>query len=101
MAPRSELQALLKAIPGVAGVYFQKPASMTMEYPAIVYKLDDMDVRHADNDPYLIAFRYLVTVIDQDPDSPVRGEVAKLRMCTFDRHYTADQLNHYVFNLYF
>ena len=45
--------------------------------------------------------KYLVTVIDKNPDSSFIDIVAKLPTCRFVRHYKSDNLNHYVFTLYF
>lgn len=58
-------------------------------------------VLHADNIKYLNTRGWLVTVIDEDPDSQIAKEVEKLPYCTFDRPYTADGLNHFVYRLYF
>lgn len=72
-----------------------------MQYPAIVYKRDRMDTEFANNKPYKHKKRYQVTVIDRKPDSTIHEKVAELPMCTYDRFYTADNLNHDVFNLFF
>jgi hypothetical protein len=72
-----------------------------MEYPCIVYFQDNADTQFADNNPYRYTKRYQVTVIDEDPDSPIPDLVAKLPMCTFDRWYAAENLNHNVFNIFF
>jgi len=45
--------------------------------------------------------RYQVTVIDADPDSIIPEKIEALPMCTFDRQFTADNLYHDVFSLYF
>lgn len=82
-------------------VYFQKPPNVGMQYPCILYKRDDVDEKFADNEPYRRTKRYQVTVIDPDPDSLIPDVVAKLPLCSFDRFYTADNLNHDVFNLFF
>lgn len=101
MAPRSSLQTLLEALLGTEHVYFQSPGSPGMEYPAIVYKRDRIDIKHADNKPYKHANRYQVTVIDRNPDSDIPDKVATLPTCSFDRSFAADGLNHTAFNLYF
>jgi len=82
-------------------VYFQPPDSMTMVYPAIRYYQDDEDALFASNRPYRRQKRYQVTVIDRKPDSDIPEKVADLPLCSFDRIYVADNLNHTVFNLYF
>lgn len=101
MAPRLSLQALLTALLGSSNVYFQPPPSLAMNYPCIVYKRDDVNTEFADNKPYKHKKRYQVTVIDRDPDSVIPDKVAALPMCVFDRFFTADNLNHDVYNLYF
>ena len=101
MGQRLELQALLTDILGSDHVYFQPPPSVKMVYPCIVYRRDYVDVKHADGLPYSRKKRYQVTVIDRDPDSVIPDKIAELPSCTFDRFYTADNLNHDVFKLFF
>jgi len=85
----------------VENVYFQPPANVQMVYPCIVYKRDSADTKFADNRPYSYIQRYMVTVIDRNPDSDIPGMVAKQPLCLFNRNYVADGLHHDVFNLYF
>lgn len=99
MGTRLELQALFKTL--VDNVYFQAPPSTLMKYPCIRYERDFILVDHADNKPYKQGNRYLVTVIDKDPDSEIPDQVAALPLCVYDRFYTADNLNHHVFKLFF
>lgn len=101
MAPRLELQALLEDLLGSRNVYFQPPASVKMQYPCIIYKRDFVAITHADNRPYKHKKRYQVTVVDRDPDSGIPEKVEKLPTCSFDRSYTAENLHHDVYNLYF
>jgi hypothetical protein len=101
MANRLDLQALLEDLLGSQNVYYQPPESVKMNYPAIVYALKDIENTFADNGVYLSNHKYLVTVIDKNPDSSFIDIVAKLPTCQFVRHYKSDNLNHYVFTLYF
>ena len=102
MASRLELHTTLVNIIGAANrVYFQPPSNLSMLYPCIVYKRDSAFVRHADNSPYLRKKRYMVTVIDKDPDSLIPDKVASLPLTAFSRHFTADNLNHDVYNVYY
>lgn len=101
MAPRQQLQTLLKAIPGVKNVYFQPPSDAKIEYPCIIYKRDNARTEFADNSPYKHKTRYQVTVVDRNPDSAIPEKVAALPMCTFNRFFAADNLNHDVYNLFF
>ena len=86
---------------GKKHVYFQIPASFVMKYPCIVYERYSGKTLFADNDPYGHRKSYTVTVIDKNPDSKLPDEMAKLRTCVFNRHFTTNNLHHYVFNLYF
>jgi len=101
MAPRLELQSLFETLIGSRNVYFQPPPSRKIQYPCIVYSLTDELVDHANNTPYKKERRYNVTVIDTNPDSAIPGKVSDLPKCAFDRHYTADNLNHYSYKLFF
>jgi len=99
---REELDAILAGFVGRAnGAYFQPPPNITMEYPCIVYSWDDEDTLHANNKPYRKVRGYTVTVIDRDPDSPIPDKVSNLPLCSFDRSFKADNLNHSVYTLFF
>ncbi len=101
MANRLELQALLEELLGSRNVYYQPPESISMNYPAIVYSLNDIENRFANNGVYDQALSYQLTLIDEDPDTEIKGIISRLPMCTFDRHFRSDNLNHYVFTIYF
>lgn len=96
---RLDLSSELHSIVG-ANVYFQPSENTEMHYPCIVYELSDIHTRRADNQLYIDTEQYKITVIDEDPDSALPGEIIKLPMCRFNRFYTADNLNHWVFILY-
>lgn len=101
MARRLELQALLVDILGSNNVYFQPPPSVKMQYPCIVYNRDYEQANFADDKPYKHRKRYQVTIIDRNPDSEIPAKVAALPLCSFDRAFTADNLNHDVYRLFF
>ena len=98
--PRLDLHALLKTL-GAQKVYFQPPNGLQMVYPCITYERDDVDTRYANNFPYTTDIRYMITVIDRDPDSAIVKQVALLPMSSFNRSFQADDLNHDVYTLYF
>lgn len=100
MGTRLEFQTLLEGIGDIA-VYFQPPPEIQMTYPAIVYNRDNLANSFADNIPYSGTYRYQVTLIDPDPDSPLLDELKKLPMMRFVRHFTSANLNHDIFNVYF
>lgn len=99
MAPRQQLHDLLLTF--VPNVYFQPPTNILLEYPCIIYHRDFADTKFADNHPYDHVKRYMVMVIDRDPDSEIPDKVASLPMSLFNRFYTADNLNHDVYNVFF
>ena len=99
MAPRLQLHQLLETF--AENVYFQPPLNIQLKYPCIIYKRSYEQVEFADDKPYSRTKRYLVTVIDRDPDSEIPDKVADLPMTLFNRFFTADNLNHDVFYVYF
>lgn len=111
MERRLELHAILCKILGCpecddpelgnCRAYFQPSPNTEMEYDCIVYERSKIDADYADNLPYLLHDRYQLTLIYEDPDSDLLHEIARLPMCSHERHFTADNLNHDVFNLYF
>ena len=101
MGLRHELQDILVDILQTDQVYFQPPPNVQMEYPCIVYRRDYQLTQFADDNPYTRKKRYLVTVIDRDPDSLIPDKIAELPLCVYDRFYTAENLNHDVFKLFF
>lgn len=82
-------------------VHFQPPPTVQLSYPAIIYHKSKPHTLHADNILYRNKDCYTVMVIDPDPDSELPGKVARLPYASFDRSYTADQLNHDVYSVYF
>lgn len=101
MSNRVELQAKLERILGSRNVYYQPPESVKINYPAIVYSRDDIDTRYADDKAYTYTKRYEIIVIDRKPDNEVIDRILELPLCSFDRHYTSDNLHHDVLTLYY
>lgn len=99
MNRRLELHEFLCEVLGTRQVYFQPPESIKMKYPAIVYSLSDIPTEFANNNPYIQSQAYEVIVIDSNPDSTIVKKISQLPKCRFNRHYTSDNLNHYVFTL--
>lgn len=101
MASRLELHEELCKILGSRNVYFQPPATVSMKYPAIVYRKYSIDNVAADNIHYLQHHGYELTIIDKDPDSKVEEAVSKLPRCRFNRSFASDGLNHFIYILYY
>jgi hypothetical protein len=101
---RLELQLLLEILLGRESVYFQEPNNVRMAqlgYPAIVYAIDNEETKYADNRWYTRDTRYTVTIIDRNPDSDIPKKIADLPLCSFNRFFVAENLNHFVYSLYF
>jgi len=102
MSSRLNLHKELVDILGSSNVYFQPPESIKLVYPCIIYERNGGETIFSGDMPYLYKKRYSVTIITKDPDSDL---VDKMYMafpeCTFDRHFTLDNLNHDVFQLFY
>lgn len=99
MGDRLNLDGIFEELLGSNEVYFQPPASVKMQYPAIVYRRYNINNEHADDGVYKQSLEYEVIVIDRDPDSEIVMKVSRLPRCRHERHYTADGLNHDAFKL--
>lgn len=97
---RERLQATLESILGNRNVYFQPPASISLSYPCIVYSYDGDNERHADDGTYLRHDRYSLTLITKNafPDE-IMKKIDSMPYVRFDRHYEADNLHHFSYNL--
>lgn len=100
MRSRLELHQFLCDILGSNQVYFQPPATIQMNYPAIVYSLNGHSKRVADNRVFFSTKGYGITVIDKDPESEIADRLMEDVRFSFDRHYRADNLNHFTFTTY-
>lgn len=85
---------------GVKNVYFQPPSTVKMEFPCIVYEISAPDDEHADNQIYIDRLRWKVTLITRSPKPKEFTRLRYVQSCVFDRHYTADNLHHYAFEIY-
>lgn len=101
MRTRLDLHEKLSGIPGVKHSYFSPPEGMTMEYPCIVYHYTDNNIYYADNRSYIKMRRYIVTVIDEDPDSEISETVSEFPYCSSERNFVTDGMYHFVYILFF
>lgn len=95
---RSELSAVLHEI--CDNVYFQPPTGKIIDYPCIVYKLEKMDVLHADNAMYTHHDKYEIKYITRDPDDIAKYEFLRIPYCVSENMYIADNLYHYPFTVF-
>lgn len=98
---RQLLHQFLCKLLGSSYCYYSPPTGLEMVYPCIVYDLANMNVQHADNLPYFRNLQWTVTVIDEDPDSEIADHFFHLPKCRFDRGFSSNDLNQFVFTLYF
>lgn len=101
MTNRLALHDLLTTILESGNVYFQPPSTVSMRYPCIVYSRNEIMTDSANDKTYRVSKRYQITVIDKNPDSTILDKVMNLPRCSFVRHFTKDNLNHDVYNLYY
>lgn len=95
------LQGLLMEVLGSRNVYFQPPSNVQMQYPCIKYELDIFEKTYAENNMYQRSTRYQVTYITTKVDSDVPEKLLALPLCSFERFYTADNLYHYVYRIFY
>lgn len=98
---RLELHEILCGILGSRNVYFQPPENLKMKFPCIIYEHDSNDVRPANDKKYSKIRRYQVTIIDKDPDTEIPERLDELRFATFNRRFTADNMNNIVYTVYY
>lgn len=99
---RIDLHNILLEIMQGNKVYYQPPESLKMQYPAIVYFLDDIDTKNADNSHYNKTNKYKLILIDRNPDSEFIAPISELPFCKLATSpYQSDGLNHFVFSIYF
>lgn len=98
---RLKLHEILCEILGSRFCYFSPPNGFEMNYPCIVYELSNIDEKKADNIGYNMKVEYTITVIDENPDTDLVEKVLELPYCRFDRKFDSDNLNHFVFSLYY
>lgn len=97
-----QLVQRLKTLINSNNVYYQQPESYKMNYPCIRLTRSSPSTDSADNKRYRQMRGYDLVVIDPRPDNPwidlLQDEFMYIQHM---RHYTADNLNHDYFRLYF
>lgn len=80
--------------------YYNPPTSVMMKLPAIRYSINQIKPIFANNAIYSTNPSYEVTLIDDNPDSKYVDKILRIPYCSFDRHYIANNLNHFVFTIH-
>ena len=100
MDNRLDLQRKLREIAPKA--WYQKPPANQMSYPCFVYKAVEPKVVYANNRGYIRIPGYEVLYItDTENDSIQDTMLQEFAYCSCGRKYTADQLYHYPFTIYY
>lgn len=82
-------------------VKYQPPPGYKLTYPCAVYEQGNGKTTFANNRPYTFTSKYTVKIIDPNPDTPyVEIMAMRFPMCVMDRTFIVDNLNHYVFTIY-
>lgn len=98
---RSQFQILLEdLVPNGWGVHYRPPNNARISYPCVLYARGRDKTAHADNAPYHIRKRWVVTVVSDDPDQPVSDLIAALPTAEHERSFPSDNLHHDVYNVY-
>jgi len=101
---RALLDSMLRNIDGVKGVYYQPPSITRIQYPCIIYSLNDISSMYGDDRRYLSFPTYEIVLMDYDPESIIQKYIMDLDngcYIRFNRYYTSDNLNHWVYELTF
>lgn len=99
---RAILQTELEEILGSDQVYFQRPESTKLKYPAIVYSLSDKVHEPADNKKYLLTNKYTVTVMSTRSTNTIADDILRhFQYSSFDRRFVNDNLYHDVITVFF
>lgn len=96
-----ETDDIVSAIQKEAGkhVYYQPPETFKMVYPCIIYDLSRDSTLHADDSVYNRKKQYSVTIVDRNPDSDIPDIFSDMFNASMERHYTADNLHHFVYTI--
>lgn len=92
----SYLEALL---PNVT-LYFQPPESIKLEYPCLIYRLDNVFSKNADNVPYIVKNRYSLTLITKKVEEDMYYKLLSLESAKYERLFIADGLYHLIVTIH-
>ena len=102
MRLRTDLQSDLQNVLDSPNVYFQPSSNVQMAYPAIVYELDGISSRKANNKIYMAEGKYTVTHIYKSIKSQrIERFLMSFDFISFDREFKSDGLYHDIFTIYY
>lgn len=98
MLKRVDIQEKFKFLLGSNNVYYQPPANLKMKYPAIVYSLDGLDVKHFDNKRLINKNCFSVThIYRNESENLVETMLKNFEYISFDNRSIVDGIynDHY------
>lgn len=97
---RLKLQEELETLMNNERVYFQPPEGFKMGYPCIVYSLNVIKSKKADNKNYFAKPSYTVTYITKDPDDEMIYKILDaFTQVSMNRQFKSNNLYHNVYNI--
>lgn len=99
---RIELHEKLCEVLESRNVYYNPPESVKLKYPCIIYQLDRVYQRYADDLEYIGRKGYDVTVISRDPDENIADRIrTTFQYARYSRRFVNDDLYHDVLTIYY
>ena len=87
---------------GVENVYIDPPENLIMKYPCARVRLNSGRIRFADNRAHIFTPSWEIIHIGYEPDDEMVLKIVNaFQRITYQRHYTADNLHHNSFTLYY
>lgn len=84
-------------------IYFSPPSNFNLGTPCIVYTRENPLINRADGCRYIYHTNYLLTVVDEDPNSKVASAIEEAFECEHlskVREFVTDGLYHFVYRIY-
>lgn len=82
-------------------VYYQPGDSTTLKYPCIIYSLDDVDNRHADDAHFFMFYSWSVTIISRKANDPMFTNIYnQFQMIKMKSLGVTDQMYHGYYTIY-
>lgn len=101
MHNRLDFQQFLVSLLGSNRVYFQKPESLKLEFPAFIYAPVKVGDRFADNERYLKRRAYDVQYISKTYDESFVENMLSLPYCELNTTFIVDNLYHFNFTIFY
>lgn len=99
---RLALHQILCDVLGSRNVYFQPPEDVKIVFPAIIYELEGIDTKYADDThKYKRNLRYKITLASSNPEHDIVDRLLDLRYSRLESISHYDNLHNYYINIYF